>query len=196
MKRKIIRRSIFLIAVLVLIVYTFNSTDYFFTEHKAIRNSLPYIDGQVVYAKDFENKKTIIWKSDNSYYLKLVKHKVGIFYHVSQVAELRPMSPLIGEIGDFERTWSASLNSDNIYETIFAIKANNPDIKKVIISNDDIDDTISENLNEIKENSTIYIELNLTDGIAAYYKELNSNEVRGFIFRGMSDNGEIIVLGR
>ncbi|WDH96237.1 hypothetical protein PUW24_18940 [Paenibacillus urinalis] len=83
-----------------------------------------------------------------------------------------------------------------MYDTIFGVESDNPEIKRVIISNDNIDNVISYDMDEIKENSTVFIELILEDGFAASYNELNTKDASGFIFRGLNDKGEILILGR
>ncbi|MGF7050630.1 hypothetical protein J2T13_005180 [Paenibacillus sp. DS2015] len=196
MDRKILRRSIVLIVLLLLIIYLFNKSGYSLTENNAIRNSYPSKDGEVIYVKDYGNKKTIIWKTNNGNYAKLVEPKWDIFYHVSHVAELYPMTPVVGQEGDIKRTWSASLNSNKMFETIFAVASDNPEIKRVIVSNDNIDNVILDNIEEIKENSTVFIELKLEDGFAAAYSELKTKDAGGFIFRGIDEKGKIIILGR
>ncbi|CAG7619431.1 hypothetical protein ACFQI7_03285 [Paenibacillus allorhizosphaerae] len=196
MDRKVLRRAIFLIVLLSLIIYIFKNSGYSIIDNKVIRNSYPSKDGEVIYEKDYENKKTVIWKTDTGYYVKLVEAKWGILYHVPNVAELQPMSPLIGKEGDIKRTWSASLNSNKMYDTIFAVESDNPEIKSIIVSNDNIERVISYDFDEIKENSTVFIELNLEDGFAASYNELNTKDAGGFIFRGVNEKGEIIILGR
>lgn len=81
-----------------------------------------------------------------------------------------------------------------MYDTVIAVATDNTEITKVIVSNEDTDSNVSlDDLDEIKENSTIYIELILEDGFAAAYRELKSP--REFKFRGLNDKGEIIILG-
>lgn len=196
MDRKILRRSILLIVLLLLIIYLFNNSGYSISVNNAIRNSYPSKDGEVILEKDYENKKTIIWKTNNGNYVKLVEPKWGFLYHVSDVAELYPMAPLIGKEGDIKRAWSSSLNSNKMYETIFAVESGNPKIKRVIVSNDNIDNVILDDVEEIKENSTVFIELILEDGFAAAYRELNTKDAGGFIFRGVNEKGEVTILGR
>ncbi|MBD7969233.1 hypothetical protein [Paenibacillus gallinarum] len=196
MYRKIIRRSILLIVLLLLINYLFNNSGFYITESKAIRDSYPYKNGDVIYEKEYENKKIIILKTSDVNYVKLIGFKLGMFYHVSNIAELYFMTPLIGKEGDIKRTWSASLNSNELYETMIAVESENPEIKRVIVSNDNIDNVILDDLEEIKENSTVFLELKLEDGFATSYLELYSKDVGGFIFRGVNEKGEIITLGR
>ncbi|WP_046226942.1 hypothetical protein [Paenibacillus dauci] len=195
MNRKGIQRTIVLLALIFIIVYAFKNSGYSLVEQAAIRNSFPFQDGTKVYENEETDNQTVIWKTDNGYYAKLVESKWGFLYHVSNVSMLQVLSPLNGKEGDIERTWSANLNSDNKYDTIFAVKSNNPEIKKVIISNDNIDDNISTDIHEIKKESTLFMELNLENGFAATYKELNVNDAGGFVFRGVNEKGKVIVLG-
>jgi hypothetical protein len=196
MKSKIGRKSIFIFVLFLLFIYIFSNSGYSFIENTAIKNSFPSQAGEVIYEKEYYKKKTVIWRTVNSHYVKLLEKKWGILYHVSNVAELQPMSPLIGKEGDIKRTWSASLKSKEMYETIFAVESVNPEIIKVLISNDNIDSEISKEVDQIKQDSTVFIELTLEDGFAAAYKELSIKDAGGFIFRGVNDKGEIIVLGR
>lgn len=196
MDRKAVRRSIILIVVLVLVMYLFYNSGYSVTENNAIRNSHPFQDGKVLYKNDYETKKTMIWNTHNGNYVKLIERKWGFLFHVSTTAVLQPMSPLIGNEGDIKRTWSASLNSNKMYETVFAVESDNPAIKKVIVSNDNIDNAISDDWEEIKVNSTVFIELILEDGFTTAYRELNTKDAGGFIFRGVNEKGEVVTLGR
>ncbi|SDW06679.1 hypothetical protein [Paenibacillus sp. PDC88] len=196
MNKKIKRRSIFFVVIVVIVIFILYRYGYSLNENQALRISYPFIDGEVVYNKDFDNNKVVIWETENFNYLKQVDTKWGFLYQVSNVAMLQSMDPLIGTEGDLNRTWSSRLNSRNMYDTIFGVESVNPEIIRVIISNDSIDNVISYDIDEIKENSTVFIELNLEDGFAASYNELNTKDARGFIFRGLNDKGEILILGR
>lgn len=196
MNKKIKRRSIFFVVILAIVFFILYRYGYSLNEKQALRISYPFTDGDVVYNKKFENNKAVIWETENFNYVKQVEIKLGFLYQVSNVAVLQSMQPLIGTEGELMGTWSARLNSRNMYDTIFGVESDNPEIKRVIISNDNIDNVISYDMDEIKENSTVFIELNLEDGFAASYNELNTKDASGFIFRGVNDKGEILILGR
>lgn len=196
MNKKIKRRSIFFVVILAIVFFILYRYGYSLNEKQALRISYPFTDGDVVYNKKFENNKAVIWETENFNYVKQVEIKLGFLYQVSNVAVLQSMQPLIGTEGELMGTWSARLNSRNMYDTIFGVESDNPEIKRVIISNDNIDNVISYDMDEIKENSTVFIELNLEDGFAASYNELNTNDAGGFIFRGVNNKGEILILGR
>lgn len=196
MNKKIKRRSIFFVVILAIVFFILYRYGYSLNEKQALRISYPFTDGDVVYNKKFENNKAVIWETENFNYVKQVEIKLGFLYQVSNVAVLQSMQPLIGTEGELMGTWSARLNSRNMYDTIFGVESDNPEIKRVIISNDNIDNVISYDMDEIKENSTVFIELILEDGFAASYNELNTKDASGFIFRGVNDKGEILILGR
>lgn len=196
MYRKILGSSIILIVLLLLINYLFNNYGLYITENKALKNSYPSKDGVVIFEKEYKNRELVIWKTNSGNFVKTIESKLGIFYHVSNFAELSPMTPLIGKEGGFKRTWSASLNSKKMYETIVAVESDNPEIKRVTISNDNIDNVILNDLEEVKKHSPVFIELKLENGFAATYVELNPKDAGGFIFRGINEKGKIIILGR
>ncbi|SDF39360.1 hypothetical protein SAMN04488542_11032 [Fontibacillus panacisegetis] len=191
MKRKHLRIVIwiFSLLLLLLLLYIGKINGYSLTERNVIRNSYPSIEGEVIYQQEFNNnKKLVVWKTEQMNYAKLVETKWGIFHRVSAISELSSSEPN----DPIKRTWSAHLNSKKKYDTIFAAEVVNPDIKKVIVSNDQMDDLIPEDLNEIRGNSTLVIELNVKDGFAASYNELNNGDVGNFVFRGLNEKGEII----
>ncbi|MBP1994417.1 hypothetical protein [Paenibacillus eucommiae] len=192
MKRKPIRIILLLVFLWLLSYFFMAESGYSFNENKALRNSLPYQDGKVVYQKDFGSNKIIIWDTANTKYAKVIHTKWGVLHQVRNVSVLLSREP-----GDaINRTWSASLNSKKLYETTFAVEVKNANIEKVIISNDNIDNEISEQLDEIKNNSSIFIELEVQDGFAVSYNELPVNDVGGFVFRGLDKNGQVITVGR
>ncbi|MBE9917117.1 hypothetical protein G8C92_24155 [Paenibacillus donghaensis] len=190
------KKPIYIILVLLILC----SVTYFFTsqfgyslnEKSVLLKSFPFQNGHVVYQKEFGNNKIVIWDTGDKKYAKVVKVAWGMLYQVRNISEMLPREP-----NDFiSRTWSASLNSTGRYETIFAVEAKNPDIEKVIISNDNIDHEISNQLKEIKQKSSVYIELKVQDGFAVSYNELPMNDVGNFVFRGLDHKGQIITAGR
>ncbi|WP_214607721.1 hypothetical protein, partial [Mycobacterium tuberculosis] len=100
---------------------------YSLNEKQALRISYPFTDGDVVYNKKFENNKAVIWETENFNYVKQVEIKLGFLYQVSNVAVLQSMQPLIGTEGELMGTWSARLNSRNMYDTIFGVESDNPE---------------------------------------------------------------------
>lgn len=194
MNRKFLRELIILISLLVLIIFIFNNPGYSITENKAIKKLYPSENGEVMYSKDYDNKKVLIWRTVHGDYANLLETKWGILHRVSVGSELHPIEPKIGDDASFRRIWSAKINSNKMYDTVLAVATDNNEITRVIVSNEDIDSSVSlNNLDEIKENSTIYIELILEDGFAAAYSELKAPGE--FKFRGLNEKGEIILLG-
>lgn len=183
-----------LISFLVLIVYIFNKSEYSISEREAIHNSYPSENGEWMYSKTYDNKKVVIWRTDHREYATLIESKWGVLHRASVISELHPFTPLKGNETSINRTWHAKINSNNLYDTVIAVATDNNEITKVIVSNEDTDSNVSlDDLDGIKEYSTIYIELVLEDGFAAAYRELKSPGE--FIFRGLNNKGEIIILG-
>lgn len=195
MKRKLLRVFVVLISLLVLIVYIFNKSDYSISEREAIHNLYPSENGEWMYSKTYDNKKVVILRKEHKDYVTLIESKWGVLHRASVISELHPVAPLKGnETSITKRTWHAKINSYKMYDTVIAVATDNNEITKIIVSNEDTDSNESLNdLDEIKENSTIYIELVLEDGFAAAYRELKSPGE--FKFRGLNDKGEIIILG-
>lgn len=196
MDRKTKYKSILLIITLIIVLFIFYTSGYSLNENQVLRNSYSNVDGEAVYNKKFDNNKVVIWKTEKENFVKLVETKLGFIYRVTNEASLQFMYPMIGEYGDLKRTWSASLNSKSMYDTIIAVESLNPEITKVIVSNDNIDNVILNDIDEIKENSTLFIELILEDGFAASYNELSTKDAGGFIFRGISNDGKMLIIGR
>ncbi|USB33396.1 hypothetical protein [Paenibacillus sp. YPG26] len=196
MYRKILGWSIALIAVLMLITYfLMNNSGFYITEDRALRGSYPYTEGEVVFKKAYKDKNIIVWKTPSGSFAKVIEPMWGIFYYVSQSAQLSPIRSMTWREGDLERTWSASLNSNEKYETVLAARSDNPEIKRVVVSNDNIDNA-SEDLEEIKKNSTVFIELKLENGTAASWVELDPQNTGEFVFRGINEKGKIVTLVR
>lgn len=190
MKRKNVTALIIFLILISMAIILAHQNGYSFSENKALQNSHPFRAGEVVYENDFGNKKIVVWKTDQLSYVKLVTDSWGILHRVSDISELHEREPN----DSMKRTWSAHLNSNNKYETMFAVEATDPEIKKVIVSNENTDDAFSENLNEIKENSTVFVEMTVKDGFAASYLELGIHDAGGFVFRGLDEQGEIIAV--
>ncbi|MTV50969.1 hypothetical protein GJ688_18800 [Heliobacillus mobilis] len=87
-------------------------------------------------------------------------------------------------------TWSASLTDDDNYDTVFAVKTINPTVKKVVVSNDG--DYLNRlTLEEVKNKSTIYVEMDIDNGYALHYCQLKS-DIGSFVFRGLNEKREIV----
>jgi hypothetical protein len=57
-----------------------------------------------------------------------------------------------------------------------------------------MDNGTSEQLDEIKSKSSVFIELKVQDGFAVSYNELPVDVVGGFVFRGLDKKGQIIAV--
>lgn len=197
MKRKFWRIAIPVAILLLLIYFVGSNNGYTFSEKTAIRNSTPFTDGAVTYQHDYGSKKVAIWQSGDRYFAMLVHTQWGLIHRVSQTVELTSVGELLfdKQNSTLKRTWSASLNGKK-YDLILAVQAVNPAIKKVIVSNDNIDNGFAEDVEDIKRNSDFYTELPLQDGVAASYHEMDMSGVGGFIFRGLDAEGKVVSLGR
>lgn len=193
MKPKRSRILIYSVCVFLLLVYFGNRSGYVFSESKALKEAYPRADGEAVYHQAFGKDKIVIWKMEDMDFVKLVTKKWGFLYHVTETS---PLAPSANEPNTIQRTWSAQLNANKMYDIIFAFSTINPEIKRVIISNDNFSNVEEDNLEFIKSDSTVYIELPVRNGYAVSYLEINPKDNRGFVFRGMDNNGHLIAATR
>lgn len=49
------------------------------------------------------------------------------------------------------------------------------------------------NIEQIRKDSSLYIELNIRDGFASQYIEMDNKDVGSFVFRGLDENGDVVV---
>lgn len=160
---------------------------YAITEHSAIRYTLPNQDGEVVFEKETEDKKIVVWDAGKVNYVKLLENPSGILKRVTNV------NSISGQTLDekMKVIWSASEKADKFYGAIFAAEVLDDEIKKVIVSNEQ-DDKKSTPLRIVKEQSTVFIEMDVRDGFAAHYSKLPSSGVGSFSFRGVNSDGKVV----
>lgn len=160
---------------------------YAISEHSAIRYTLPNEDGEVVFEKEIEDKTIVIWDTGKVNYVKLIEKPSGIFKRVTNV------SSISGQTidGKMKVTWSGDEIEDKFYDVIFAAEVLDKEIEKVIVSNEQ-DDKKSTPLSIVKEQSTVFIEMDVKDGFAAYYSKLPHGDVGSFSFRGINNDGKIV----
>lgn len=89
---------------------------YALTEYSAIRYTLPNQEGEVVYEKEIEDKKIIVWDTGKVNYVKLIENPLGIFKRVTN------LSSISGDTIDkkMKVTWSGAEIEDKFYDVIFA----------------------------------------------------------------------------
>jgi hypothetical protein len=192
MKRSNIKLIITLILILLLGLYLYRQSGYSFSETKAIKKPFPYDNGVVVSEQRFKNDKVVIWKGQYGTYANLIHIKWNFLYQFKSASALSSIYP----DGNIKRTWSAKRNSNNNLDTMLAVEVADPQIKKVIITNENIDSEISNNLDEIKKISNIFIEITILNGYGSLYVELDPSDVGAFVFRGIDENGIIKYVGR
>lgn len=160
---------------------------YYYNEATALRKSFPYQDGEVVFERAFPEKKVVIWKVGNETYATLIDRKWGGLYQVNNTSSISR-----GEPGDvIRRTWSARLTNKQRYDTILAVEVIDPSIKKVIVSNEGSNRNLAD-LNDVREQSSIFIEMDVVNGYAASYADLSVQDAGNFVFRGLNEKGEIV----
>ncbi|MVO99554.1 hypothetical protein [Paenibacillus lutrae] len=191
--KKYKRRIILIVGLLVFGLYLLHISEYSFSQEGALKDSFPQYNGDIVFEQNFKNNKVVILKGPQGTYAKLIKSKWKILFRVTNVSVLGPMYP---EDESILRTWSANLNSNKRYDTILAVEVSDPKIMKVIITNEQFEEKASVDLNEIKENSKVFIELDVVNGYAGTFQEMAIDEVGGFVFRGVDNTGSIKYFGR
>lgn len=158
------------------------------TEHSAIRYTFPNQDGELVFEKELEDKKIVFWDVGKATYVKLVENSLGILKRVTDVNSI----DILAEDEKMKVNWSAHKVEDKgIYDVIFATTVLDKDIEKVIVSNEK-NDSKSTPLSVVKEQSTVFIEMNVKDGYAAHYSKLQNEDVGSFSFRGLNSDGKVV----
>ena len=161
---------------------------YALTEHSAIRYTLPNQDGEVVFEKEIEDKKIIVWDTGKVNYVKLIENASGIFKRVTNV------NSISGETIDekMKVTWSGvEIAESEFYDVIFAAVVLDKEIEKVIVSNEQ-GDKKNTPLSIVEEQSTVFIEMDVKDGFAAHYSKLPNEDIGSFSFRGINSDGKIV----
>lgn len=189
MKAKHIKFIVILFSLCIVFLYLEYKSGYGLTERQAISYTFPEKDIEVVYEEDFNDRKIAIFKIGDELYSKMIQRKWGIIYKSLQSSRLT----LRYENDLVRRAWSANLNSNEKFDTFFAVQARDPAIKKVIITNDDLDQDTETNIEQIRKDSSLYIELNIRDGFASKYLEMDNKDVGSFVFRGLDANGNVVV---
>lgn len=160
---------------------------YYWTESAAAERSLGNWDLEEVYEKEFGDKKVIVQDNGFERVAKVIERPLGLFYQ----AEL--FSRLSAETADgkIKFGWVASQKKGKYYEVLLATETMDENIKKIIVTNEFPEKT-NATLDELKELSDLFIEMEVENGHAAYYLELPNTEAGGFQFRGINKEGEII----
>jgi hypothetical protein len=184
-----LRRLVVCTIIVLLVIYLGSKifAGYSFSKESAIQHSFPNQKGKIVFEKDFDNKKVIILETEHGLFVKQVDIKLGIFYMVRNVGDIN----IYDNQEALNTTWTAQLVDDQYYDTLFAVKVSDPTIKKVIVSNEGSDLSLS-NLEEVKKQSTFYVEMEIINGFGAHYLALSPSEAGNFVFRGLNENEEIV----
>lgn len=187
--KKFKKRYLLFFGIVLLIIYFGPQVagGYSYSASLAIQHSLPNQDGEVVFEKDFGNKKVVIVDTAIGSFVKLIDKKFGIFYRASSVELIEGKTPQ----GKMKITWSASQKNDQQYDSLFAAEILDDDIVKVIVTNESQQETIK-SLLEARKESSIFIEMKVKNGYAAHYSQLNNSDAGNFVFRGINAEGDVI----
>lgn len=162
---------------------------YALTEHSALRYTLPNQEGEVVFEKEIEDKKIVVWDTGETNYVKLIENPSGIFKRVVSA------DAISGQPSDekMKVMWSGTEIEEgaSVYEVLFAANVLDQEIEKVIVSNEQ-DDEESTPLHIVKEQSSVFIEMDVIDGFAVHNSKLPGGDVGSFSFRGINSDGEIV----
>jgi hypothetical protein len=189
--KRITKKRYFAILILLLIIFYFSPSfigGYSWTEYSAIRYTLPYDDGKVVFEKEFKNKKVVIWDTGRSKYVKLIENNFWFLYRSTSVSAIEANTS-----NDKMRiTWSASQQEDKVYDTLLAAEILDEDIVKVIVSNETNLEERDLSLKEVKKQSTMFVEMEVKGGFAAHYIPITYSELSNFVFRGVNADGKVV----
>jgi hypothetical protein len=143
-----------------------------------------------VYEKQFGNKKIVILDTGNAHHVTLVSKAWGVLYRVNQTSPINARDPQ----DKINITWSAHLTKDKRYDTILAAEVADQRIKKVIVTNEGSNNNLS-SLDELKKQSTVYVEMDVINGYAVHYINLPTSDAGNFVFRGLDEQGNILAKG-
>ncbi|WP_336773412.1 hypothetical protein [Paenibacillus sp. MMO-58] len=161
MKRKPSGFKIFLLVICLFVIYFGVKGGYTFSKANALKNSNLLHGGESVYDITSGTNTIVIWKTARYDQVVLVKKKWGFLYRVEDVSQ---MYPSVSEPNTLFRTWSAQMNSKKRYEAIIAAQTLDPKVKSIVVSNDSLDEGIADHMEEIKNSSTFFIEVPVTNG--------------------------------
>lgn len=191
-KRFIKKRYFILIIALLLLTYFSPSMfgGYSLSESLAIHHSFPNMKGEVVFEKEFGNKKAVVSIVEEQKYVKIIENKYGFFYGVIDASEIIGATP----DGKMKATWSATQRGETVYyDTLFAAEVFDDEIVRVVVSNDRRNEEYkNRTLNEVEEKSHLFIEMDVVNGFAVNYSYLPSSDVGHLVFRGINSEGEIV----
>ncbi|MBX0359550.1 hypothetical protein [Halobacillus sp. Nhm2S1] len=161
---------------------------YAITEHSAIRYTFPNQDGEIVFEKELEDEKIVIWHTGRVNFIKVIEKPLGILKRVTNIISIS------GQTDDEKMniTWSGSkINDKGIYDVVVAAEVLDKEIEKVIVSNEQ-NDKKSTPLSVVKEQSSVFIEMDVSEGFAVHKSRLPNADVGSFSFRGLNSEGEIV----
>lgn len=184
---KIKKRYIIVSVLILLALFVGHLNGYKLTEESAIRHSYPNQSGEIVYEKEFDQKKVVIWDAGTAKYVKLLNKDWGILYRTTVISGIGGTT--LDEKMKF--SWTATLKEDKYYDTLFAVEVLDTKIVKVIVSNERNNEKVL-SVDEAKEQSTVYVEMDVLNGYAAHYRYLHTLDVGAFIFRGLDAKGNVL----
>ena len=186
---KIKKEKIIFISVLLLLFLYFGPLfgGYSFSEMSAIRYSFSNQGGKVVFEKEFGNTKVVIWDTGTVKEAKLIRKDWGILYRAVGSDAISALTPE----EKMKVAWSATQHEEKYYETLFAVEVLDSRITKVVVSNESSNEN-EYSLREVKEQSTVYIEMDVKNGYAAHYGTYSNSDVGGFVFRGLNSEGKVV----
>lgn len=164
---------------------------YSLTEHSAARYTYPNQEGKIVYERVIDNKKVVIWDTGGvKKYTKVIEKHLGFLYRVSKIDTIDS-----GYSADKQMniTWGGTLieDTDN-YNVIFAAEVLDNEIETVIVSNAREDEE-NKPLSFVRENSSVFVEMDVHNGFAVELRELPIGDVGGYKFRGLNSEGEMVI---
>lgn len=165
---------------------------YVLTEQKALSSLLGPSKGDAVYKKKVDKEHTLLMYRNGEYEeCILMSTRLGIWYRADRSISLSMRNPE----DSIDYNWSASSNSNGNYDVIFAVKIKDPQIKRVVVSNDGIDGDTSDSEEYFDDTinlASVKMDLVLMNGYGMAYKEITMGESTAFVFRGLDAKGKII----
>ncbi|AQQ53151.1 hypothetical protein [Planococcus lenghuensis] len=160
---------------------------YYWTESAASEQSYHNTELVEVYRKKVDDRKVIIQDNGFLRVAKVIDRPLGLFYQV----ELATYVSAATSDEKMKFGWTAIQKQEEYYEVLLAVEAMDENIEKVIVTNE-YPEQKDASVDELKELSDLFIEMEVENGYAAHYLELPNSEAGGFEFRGINAEGEVI----
>ncbi|MBO7747604.1 hypothetical protein I8J29_25785 [Paenibacillus sp. MWE-103] len=187
MRRRNTILAVALIAVAVL-YFAYDQSGSYFSARSAFAHSASYPGQSVAYERALGSDKIAILTNGSQSKAQIVHRKWGLLYEPGTSVE---MAALQGRESVRYAWFSAGAGEEEgKIAVVFAAESFDPAVKTVIVSNDTLADPAG--AADVKQASTVYVELEVGEKYAIATKELGGQDVGSFVVRAADANGKIL----